>query len=233
MNPTHDPRPNGHVSDEFYDLSSDLRETDDRYADTTDVQSGLGSRARHRTEHQNMRNGSRTMGKKWYLSIVSAAVATLAAVWSHAGPLLPEQPSPPEEALSLSKVTQFQLDPILLSPLLKDAAVNARPLARKLRGQLRRQGIELADNPALPRLVLTILTDTDPDQPESVALTIIMAVHQRVRIDRINRSLSVPTATTGNTRLTTKRSLSSAVERGMQNAVGTLLDYIQWASRPP
>ena len=51
------------------------------------------------------------------------------------------------------------------------------------------------------------------------------------RVDRIGRSLRVPTATTGNTALTTTRNLSTAVERGIHHSLGTLLDYIHWASR--
>ncbi|MAE67462.1 MAG: hypothetical protein CMJ18_24645 [Phycisphaeraceae bacterium] len=176
----------------------------------------------------------KTMSKTLYGSVCACAAtaATLVAVWSHAGPMVPAPSPPPEEALSLREARQFRLEPILLTPILKDAGVESRRLEKLISRWLLREGIELGDDPALPFLAVTILTDTDPDQPGSVAVTIIMAAHQRVHVDRIDRSLTVPTATMGNIALTTTDRLSDAVDRELQQTIRTLLGYIRWASRP-
>jgi len=172
------------------------------------------------------------MSKTKSLGIVSVGLAAaFATAWTGAEPILPTSPPPPEEALSLAGVRRFQIAPITLTPMLERAEVNARVLQKQIGLRLRREGFEVADDPALPRIGLTILTDTDPDHPQAVALTIIISAHQRVRVDRIGRSLTVPTATTGNTVLTTTANLSTAVERGIHHSLGTLLDYISWASR--
>lgn len=172
------------------------------------------------------------MSRTFYLSIVVWGVVSLVAAWTDAGPFAPAPPRVPEEALSLSGLTRFQLGTIPLTPLLREADVKVESLVKLIARQLQQEGISLGEDPLLPRLSLVILTDTNPDQRGAVSLTTIMAVHQKAHINRIDRSLTVPTATTGNTALTTRKGLSDAVEQSVQRAVQTLLDYMNWVSRP-
>lgn len=176
---------------------------------------------------------------------VILAVATIAAMaWcAVAAPFRPVRPALPDEALSLAGLVHLSVRPIVLPPDLTDVSVEAGDARDQLRSALAKAGFEMVDEEKggdtgkaaveseVPELALTILTSTDPKQPDGIAVTVIFSVYQRVHLRRLDRSMTVPTATMGHTRLTTRTSLADAFAQELRRTVQTLQAYVR-AARP-
>ena len=137
------------------------------------------------------------------LVLLLALVAGLTlAVW--AGPVL-DKPRIPDELRSLAGMTKFriQVDPIIG---LSEKEVPSRDdLARLLGEDLERPGFEIGNEPHLPRLVLQVMVAKDSDQPDAVGLAMVLAVHQEAYFERLDRALTVPTASMSSAGLTVRR----------------------------
>jgi len=66
--------------------------------------------------------------------------------------------------------------------------MTAKKLATNCRDWLHEAEIKVGGAYHLPRLVLTIFEGTDVEQPDAVALTAVLAVHQTAWIERLDQA---------------------------------------------
>ena len=147
------------------------------------------------------------------------------AMWLQAAPVL-EKRRIPDEVRSLAGLNEFrvQVDPIV--GLSERESVSTDEIAKLLSEQLTQAGVEIGDEPHLPRLVLQVMLATDPDQPEAVGLGMVLAVHQQAYFKRLDRALTVPTASMSSSRLTTRKRAEATIRdmtrRMALNVAGSL-----------
>ncbi len=132
-----------------------------------------------------------------------AACALLMATVLLAAPILPKAGTLPDETASLAGVKQVRIEVLRVSPLLSKFDIKPTRLEDAFRDRVEEAGFQIVEDANAPRCSLIVKTAVDIDLPEAVSLTVSILVHQKVRVHRIGRDLTLPTATLQKTVLTT------------------------------
>lgn len=156
-------------------------------------------------------------------SIVSCFLSGLAVTWCvFAGPMLPSEDRVPDEALSLAGLRQFKIEVSAAPDVLERCGITTDELKSMFHRQLEEAGLMVREDGDMPRLVLTVFDAKDINQPESVALSVVIAVHQPVYLKRMKREMTVPTVSMGKMGLTTKQK----VDGTLQNLIRVTTDAL-------
>ncbi len=160
------------------------------------------------------------------------AVALGISLAGRAAPILPGSAprDAPDEALSLAGLKRVRIEVLPLPPLLKDAGVRPSNLRQLLIVPLEEAGIKIEEEPDLPRIVVKVFMATDEQQPQALSIGVVVAVHQRVRVRRLDRSLVVPTATVTQVAQASRETARDAVERELQVVAHALQRIIRVAT---
>lgn len=170
------------------------------------------------------------LGGRW-MWILAAALLLAAPWWTLARPQLPDRGHLIDEARSLARAQDVRLKVIPLpEPLLK-AGGNDDAHRALLEEELIEAQFMVDDNERLPMLVSRVVVNTDPDHPEMLAFYHILAVHQRVLVDRLGTRLFVPTASISNVQLATKQNAARKLEQLMRQNLRALSDTVSQATK--
>jgi len=146
-------------------------------------------------------------------SIVLCFLSGLATAWCvFAGPMLPSEDRVPDEALSLAGLRQFKIEVSATPDVLARRGITTDKLKSMFHRRLENTGLMIREDGDVPRLVLTVFDATDIHQPESVALSVVIAVHHPVYLKRMKREMTVPTVSMGKMGLTTKQKADGALQ---------------------
>jgi len=163
-----------------------------------------------------------------------AAALVIALAWGAQG--APIMPMPrvdlPEEVQSLAGIDRVQLTMADLPESLTKRGLKKAEVRRRCIDRLARDGIHVVDDPALPRMDLWFEQVDDPDQPDSSCFVSVIAVYQSVRVNRLNRDMTVPTACFASATLTTKGKPVEEAARQLVRRCGNVARVIALAKRP-
>ena len=159
-------------------------------------------------------------------------LATLAACfWAAAAPIMPVRGGLPDEAYSLAGMRRINAFVDAVPTEVRDAADK---IEQVFFARLEDAGLEIAEAPeekTLPKVVLQIQAATDTDQPDSLALGLVIAVHQPVTVERLDARLMVPTVSTSNVLLTTRDKASEVLEAEVKKLTTYVTKVIRVASK--
>ena len=157
------------------------------------------------------------------------AVAQVVSLALRAGPILPGSitTDAPDEARSLAGLKRVRLEVLPLPQLLRDAGVRPSRLGRILVGPLADSGVEVANDPELPRVAVKIFAATDAKQAAAVSIGVVVAVHQSVKVQRLDRQLRVPTASVTTVSLATRDTVRAVVEHELRAVADALQRIIR------
>ena len=125
-----------------------------------------------------------------------------------AAPYLLKPPKLPGELISLRGIREVQVAVDTLPEALKNHHFNRVAVGDLFSERLRSEGLELIDDDeagaGVAQIVVQFFTADDHDQPGAMALTLILALHQEVLVERLERRIVVPTSSMSFVRLTTR-----------------------------
>ena len=122
---------------------------------------------------------------------------TIALAWSVQGaPIIskPQKINLPDEVLSLAGINQIQLTISDLPKTLQARGLKKSELHTRITRRLAMEEIYVLNDPSLPRMDVWFKQLGDPGRRDAVAFASVVAVFQSVRIHRLDRDMTVPTA---------------------------------------
>jgi len=114
------------------------------------------------------------------------------ALITRAAPMVPERVVPTDQVRSLAGLTQFRLKVLPLSRDLLSAGLDAERIRDGWVDALREEGFDVNDESS-SLLELRIITVVDSNEPDMVAINLMLMLYQEVNVRRIDGELSVPT----------------------------------------
>ncbi len=162
------------------------------------------------------------------LSIVAAIVAGLAlGVGSLvAGPILFDA-DVPDELRCLARLERVSIALAPDSRLPKH--VNGDDLLALVASALEDHGLQVHDGRDTPRILLHHVLVRDPDVEGTVALTISLALHQRVHLHRLELDMTLPVATVATSAIGREADLAALYARQAKAAVEDFLYFMEAA----
>lgn len=157
------------------------------------------------------------------------AVAAVLAV--SAAPMIPRTSELSDEARSLAGLLAVDVSMLPLPRMLADRAVNGERLERRFRELLAEGGLEARDDGRPPRVVLRVEAAADGDHPDTIAVLLIIAVHQGVTVERLGEHLTVPTASMSAMKLARESEAQETLEALLRKNLGALARVVREASR--
>lgn len=126
---------------------------------------------------------------------LGAAVCLGLVFTAWAAPILPTRPGPQlsDEHLCVRGIKKVSIE-ILGMPESLDNEIARRRMTRHFGRALMKYGFEVDEKVTTPRLRLQYWTATDLDDPDSVALTTLIGVNQKVTVHRLEQALVLPCA---------------------------------------
>jgi hypothetical protein len=125
--------------------------------------------------------------------LVAASMLT-APWWTAAAPYLPARGRPSDEALSLERVRSIRLEVDALPEPLTDAGANSHAYRELLRKELEDSHFVIGEGNDLPLLKSRVMIAEDDEHPDMMAIHHVIALRQKVLVDRLEKRLFVPTA---------------------------------------
>ena len=126
-----------------------------------------------------------------YLLVASIlAVLFTTTVWMAAEPIIERNPKLPDEALSLRGLKKVR---VAVDAVPEEVNFSEAQIMEILRDALDDAGIKVSDDPKLPKFVVSVAVQKDPEDPEIIAFAIVPSVYQSVTVDRLDQRLTIPT----------------------------------------
>ena len=170
--------------------------------------------------------------KVWKPGVIAVTVALVGLAggwWASAGPVLPKPKKPSDEMISLAGLKKFRLNAQPVIGFAKDVQSITEFAEKAFREHAEDAGFEIGQDLDLLQVILTVIGNTDPDQPEALSLYVAISVYQPVYVDRLQRKLIVPTATILKPELTTQGRLLDTLDDQVRFTVGMMKNFIQTA----
>ena len=176
----------------------------------------------------------RKFNRRIVLAVLLAFVAGFSlAVW--AGPVLPVPSNLPAEVQALQGLEQFRASTGPLTGLPADSPVTREEILAELKRGLRDSGLELGEDEErhLPKIAFDFMFAYDPAQPDAIGITGILALYQKVTIDRLGREIMLPTSTLVMSNLTTMDKVEDTIKRAIRSAAGAFAETVKMANAGP
>jgi hypothetical protein len=159
----------------------------------------------------------------WVMALV------IALAWGAQGaPIMPDQHRGTlnEEIDSLAGIDRVQFTLADLPKSLTARGLKKSEVRRRCINRITKDGIEVEDNPQLPRIDLWFKDIVHPLEHTSLGFVSVVAVFQSVRVNRLNRDLTVPTACFAGVTLTGKGMLIEDAARQLVRRCGNVAQVI-------
>lgn len=174
------------------------------------------------------------------VTFTAAAVTLSFTWWAAAGPIAPGagRPAPlakqalNDEMLSVAGITRVRINVAELHHRLRKLEIDRAQVHEIFRQRLVDVGIEVDDDPDLPQLGLLLNAGFNHDNPEYLAVSIVIGVHQRVHVERLDQQMNVATMSFSKAALTenAKAGALETIERDIIAMVRQLSMIIDLAS---
>jgi hypothetical protein len=154
--------------------------------------------------------------------------------WAAAGPIRPGQAKRydvSDEAMTMSGIERIQIQVAEIPTLLQELGIKKKRVRALLQSHLVASGIKVDEDPDLPRLSLLLVVGDDPTKPDDLAMTVIVAVHQKVLLERLNLRLTAPTVSLSKASLVSRRDASRKLGGEVLAVVDQLVRIIQIATK--
>ena len=162
--------------------------------------------------------------------VLAAAAGAALTMLCVAAPSLPKSTKVAEEILSTANISEVRLDISVLPNTLTGVGVTVDTVRQLSEEMLEEAGYTVGDDPAAPRLVVTMLTVESNELVDAVAVTTTIDVHQDVSVHRIDLDLNVPTMTIVVPDLLSSRKLQPGAEQLCRQAFNLLLQTFDLAT---
>ena len=145
-------------------------------------------------------------------ALTSVAIVIWTLLSASAAPVWPGTPKLTVEQLSLRGIDALRLEVIPVSKDLREAGVSTEELEAAFAEEVRTSDIRIVSVPTVPVARLVVFGDTNDDQPDAVALTVVIALHQEILLKRVDVETTAPTAFFTETTLTTRARVRKKAE---------------------
>ncbi len=162
------------------------------------------------------------MGTVVCLGLVFAAWAT---------PILPAGQRLPDELLCVRGIENVSIE-ILRMPMSLNTGSARRKVKHHFRQALENHGFRVDENVTTPRLKLQYWTAVDHNDPDSVALTTIIGVYQKVTVHRIEQDLVLPGASIVQTAIGPRSQLDDMLIQEVGRATVLLAQVVEATAAP-
>ena len=142
-------------------------------------------------------------------------------------PFLPKERKLPDEIYSLSDLGTIHAVLDAIPPELNELKDDLEQL---FHDHLEEAGLEVRNDPNLPRLALQLQASTDPNVPDGLAVAIVLALHQPVVVERLASRLVLPTVSMSWVKQTTERDAPKVVLREVRFLLNFFTDKLQEAT---
>ncbi len=167
-------------------------------------------------------------GPKRLLPLAGAVLATTVILC--AAPLVPTQPQLPDELRCLNGIERVEIVVDDLTPLLRPRVTSAT-LTRRWTEMLEEAGFAVMppDAPHDARLVLQYFTTKDDTAGACAALTTVISVHQRVRLERLDEAMTLPVSSVAVTTTCTPKTAGETSLRELERATRYFVRFVERA----
>ena len=144
--------------------------------------------------------------------IILAVTTLCAAGLITAAPLVPVKRKAPDEVRCLSALTSLRVSIDEIPEWIRQD--ERERLTALFRQAIQNQGFVVVEDADVPRLALQYTTAIDPDAvPDGMALTTLIAIHQGVKLLRLDDEMTLPVASIVSTSIGKKVHISKLMER--------------------
>lgn len=162
--------------------------------------------------------------------IAAAAVCFGAGVL--AGPFLPAGGGAPDTVQSLADfVDQVRIRIGTPPEIFQQAGVTEEFIETRLRKQLEQKGIAVVDDDNAPVLDFSTFAVSEPKAADAVAYLCIIQVEQKVRLERLDRELLLPTFYYHMLGIEPPEAIAQTVRDSVTGTIRGLFQHIQMADR--
>ncbi len=166
----------------------------------------------------------------WSLVATVVIMVAMAAWRVQAEPIIPRARELPEEIQSLARIDQVQLKVLKLPRSLRERGFTESEVRRRCIAWLAMDGIEVRDDPYLPRMELWFKDVRNQKRPSISCVTTVVSIFQSVRVKRLERDMNVPTACFVGATLTTAAELVDDVMRDLRSRCHNISQSIKSAN---
>ena len=161
----------------------------------------------------------------------AGVVLAMAAMswWLRAAPIIGARPMLPDEILTLQGLRDVRLKTAPVTPTLLEHGITMEML-QAFRQRLAERGFELTEKQDVPIIQFSARVQTNARHPRIVAIYFVVDVHQRVRLHRIDRDLSVPTISVSHAAITTRDQVESILEQEVRDLADRFLKFLDLAN---
>ena len=168
--------------------------------------------------------------KRWAIAAAGLLAVSALAWVVVAGPVLPASRRLPDEVRCLADLKKVQVHVPPFIGLPKDMAVTRDVMRQWVVDRLTAADIEVSDEDDLPRVVLKLNIASDPKHPDTLGLNVIIGVHQKVFVERLDQTMIVPTATVSTVMLSTQADTPKDLAEIVRRLAGGLVEVIHSAT---
>lgn len=151
----------------------------------------------------------------WRYTFILAAgiVFIVTGLWATAAPIGPRSEKLSDEILSLGGLKQIQLEVEQIPAPLNEAGLEQQTVDNLIQQSLKEGGFVIMKDEDVPRLLVRVQAVTNSDDPGGLGALVIVAVHQKVTVERLGTQLKVPTMTASYAGYTAKQDIAKLVEK--------------------
>ena len=160
------------------------------------------------------------------LLVVGGVIAVGAAAL--AGPMLFDETKLTDEVQSLAGLTKLAVEIEPLPGDLREHGLTAERVRDDWVERLKAAGFEIVTGREHPRLFLKVRSGTEPES--GYAFVIDMKLYQPVRIERLDRTLNVPTYSTGALGLVTSDLLGKQIQAALDRKIRRFIELVRQAT---
>ena len=157
-------------------------------------------------------------------SVLAMGVAALA------GPLLFDEKKLSDEIQSLAGLTKLAVEVEPLPGELREHGLTAERVRDDWVEHLEKEGFEIVKGPEHPRLSLNVRGGAEPEAGSGYAFVIEIKLYQPVRIERLDRTLNVPTYSTGALGLVTSDLLGKQIQAALDRKIRRFIELVRQAT---
>ena len=163
--------------------------------------------------------------------LVVSGMAVGLTVGALAGPVLFDEPKMPDDAMSLAGIEKLAVEVKPFPGSLVELGITADLIRDRWIKRLKEADFEIVEGRDQPRLWLEMRVGGDPDLGEAYAFIARIRFIQPVRIDRLDRTLSVPTYVTGAYGMLPPDRLRSEITRTLDERINTFISKVRDATQ--
>lgn len=165
---------------------------------------------------------------RWTLTLlIGVTLAAMAA----AGPILGAKQRIPDEFRCLAGIRHLHLTFAPIPTTLRDWGLDERAVMDVVRVEIGKAGVEIVEQPQMPRLNVSFRSLTDGSMPDARGFVVFFELYQSVHLNRLELDLELPTATVLTYGITTRQDMVAKVDDRLKFAIKKFVDFAARATQ--